>query len=248
MLSKENLVPLTDPIEIDKFEQLSKEWWDPKGKFKQVIGFNDARFKIMRDECISFFDRDSDSELPLQGLTVLDVGCGGGMLSEAFALAGAEVVGIDGSEMSIQIARTHANKHNPPLNVTYHHTLIESFPSQQTFDIVINAEVIEHVNHQADLVAKCCQLLKPNGLLIMATLNRTWLSFLVAIVGAEYVLKMLPKGTHDWKMFVKPEEIQAWLAPSQRQSYATKGISFIPVLNRWIRTQSAAVNYITFIR
>ncbi len=244
MLDKSISQPLTDEQELLKFDQLAENWWDPKGKFKHVIAFNQARFDCMFNKVIEVFSIDPQTENPLQGLTVLDIGCGGGLLSEAFANCGAKVTGIDGSEISINVARSHAKKMG--LDIDYQYCLIEDFSPQQPFDIVINAEVIEHVEQQQALVDCCSQHVASEGLLIFATLTRTWLSYLVAIIGAEYVLKMLPVGTHDWRYFVKPEELSTWLEQCGYSMIESSGINFVPVLNRWFVTSTPKVNYIAF--
>lgn len=230
--------------EIEKFDQLASQWWDPNGQFKQVMAFNQARLSVIQQRIYTHFASNTQTHLPLQGLSVLDIGCGAGLLCEPLAALGASVTGIDASEVSINIAKAHAKQSS--LSIEYLHTLAQDLSLDRQFDIVLNTEVIEHVEDQQGLVDQCCRLLAPDGLLVMATLNRNWLSFLVAIVGAEYVLNMLPKGTHDWRYFVTPAEMQTMRQKHGITANFTAGLNYNPLLKKWRQTRAPRVNYMLF--
>lgn len=234
----------TDVSEIARFDRLAQAWWDPNGAYKNVLAFNYHRWQIILAEVVKHFHLSSDDP-DLSDLTVLDIGCGGGLLCEPFALKKANVTGIDASQMSIEVAKRHASQQG--LIIDYRHCLSEDLVGRsQRFDIVLNTEVIEHVPNQQELIAQCCQLLKPGGLLVLATLNRTLKSYFVGIVGAEYVLRMLPIGTHDWCKFVKPNELQQWLLPHQLKPLSSIGMAFNPITGKWRTTSDLSVNYILF--
>ncbi|GLP96993.1 bifunctional 2-polyprenyl-6-hydroxyphenol methylase/3-demethylubiquinol 3-O-methyltransferase UbiG [Paraferrimonas sedimenticola] len=223
--------------EIARFDALAKEWWDDNGKFGHVLAFNRCRAEIITEQLTAKLGL-------LEGKTLLDIGCGGGLLCEAFARQGAIVTGIDASEMSIKVAQAHARQSG--LDIDYRHCLAEHLNSNFEFDIVLNTEVIEHVDDQAGLAQLCADLVADNGVLVMATLNRTVLSYLVAIIGAEYVMGLLPKGTHDWRYFVKPQEIRDYLKDKPMREYHACGMQFNPLSKRWRGTNSTAVNYLQF--
>ncbi|WP_026376701.1 bifunctional 2-polyprenyl-6-hydroxyphenol methylase/3-demethylubiquinol 3-O-methyltransferase UbiG [Aestuariibacter salexigens] len=247
---------LSDPIsqhnsvsaeEVKRFDSLAESWWDPNGKYKTALLFNQARLSYMVPQICRHFDRDVQSDKPLDGLSVVDIGSGGGLISEPLAAKGANVLGVDPSAMSVEVARRHALK--SAVNVEYRHCLAESLVNEgQQFDIVINAEVVEHVPDQQALIGQCCQLVKPGGMLILATLNRTFLSYLVAIIGAEYVLRYLPVGTHSWKKFVKPSELQAWSAKHGLVLQTQTGMKFNPLSQKWSFTKRMPVNYVQCYR
>lgn len=258
MLDKSQLSQRIDNLstqELDKFDQLAAEWWDPQGKYAAAIAFNQARLSYFIPQISHFYQRqlafaispeDDFSQLYrlgndlLQDLKILDLGCGGGLVAEPLAYLGAEVLGIDASATSIEVARQHASKH---LNVTYRHALSdELLVERQQFDVVINAEVLEHVPHPQQLVTDCLRLLKPGGLLILATLNRSLLAYVIAILGAEYVLGLLPKGTHSWRHFIKPSELLAWTA-GQADLVSQTGMRYDLWQQRWRFTQAMPVNY-----
>ena len=252
MLRKEHKTTLGKDkrdAELAKFDQMADAWWDPEGAFKHVLAFNAARLDVILD----FISQHQQAlaqatiekaERPLHGLRILDIGCGGGLLSEALAAQGAEVTGIDGSEVSIQVAKAHAAKNG--VEVTYLHMLAEELLDQglEPFDVVLNTEVIEHVEDQQELIDTCCALCKDDGLLILATLNRTVKSWLFGIVGAEYVLRLLPRGTHDWRYFVKPDEIKGMLKPHHFRPKALRGLEFNPLSKHWRVTDNCKVNYL----
>ncbi|MCV2886581.1 bifunctional 2-polyprenyl-6-hydroxyphenol methylase/3-demethylubiquinol 3-O-methyltransferase UbiG [Aestuariibacter sp. AA17] len=246
MLDKSVKQPLpsnVSPEEVSKFDFLAEQWWDPNGKFKTALAFNQARTDFMFD-AIKRIRGFGDG---VSGLSVLDIGCGGGLICEPFAKSGAEVTGIDASAMSIEVARRHAIMSG--LNIRYEHRLASQFVEEDTqFDIVVNAEVIEHVPDQQQLTSEACQLVKPGGLLIMATLNRTIKSYLVAILGAEYLLRYLPIGTHDWRAFVTPEELSGWVASRGMDLMESQGFALNPLSGKWRFTSSLAVNYMSVWR
>ncbi|QPG05902.1 bifunctional 2-polyprenyl-6-hydroxyphenol methylase/3-demethylubiquinol 3-O-methyltransferase UbiG [Salinimonas marina] len=226
--------------EIDRFDEMAEAWWDPKGPYKTALAFNAARVDIMQAQLCKHFNRDAQAAQPLAGLSLLDIGCGGGLISEYMANAGAQVTGIDASATSIEVAKRHAQQSE--VEVDYQHKLSSQLTDQQQYDVVINAEVVEHVPDQPALIKDCTRLVKPEGMLILATLNRTWLSYIVAIVGAEYIMGYLPKGTHSWRKFVKPGELDSWVGPSFTRFYET-GMRMNPVTGDWKKTASLAVNF-----
>lgn len=241
--------------ELAKFDQMAAAWWDPEGAFKHVLKFNAARLKVIEQFIDEHFFADhrarsaaTRGEQPLAGLRILDIGCGGGLLSEALAELGAEVTGIDGSEVSVQVAKAHAAKSG--VTVNYQHMLAEELLAEAMapFDVVLNTEVIEHVEDQQGLIDTCCALCKTDGLLILATLNRTLKSWLFGIVGAEYVLRLLPKGTHDWRYFVKPAEISTMLSEHPFRVSDVRGLSFNPFNKRWRVSADVQVNYLLSAR
>ena len=231
----------TSAAEVARFNQLAQEWWNPKGKFKRVLDFNACRFEIIAQQLQRHFSKTSD----FSGLTALDIGCGGGLLCEPLAKMGMSVTGIDASEMSVKVAQRHAVQSG--LKINYRHCLSSDLVDQpQRYDVVMNTEVIEHVPDQQQLIAECCELLKPGGLLILATLNRTPKSYLFGIVGAEYVLRLLPVGTHDWKAFVKPKELQSMMQKNACEVTGQSGIAFNPFTGVWSASNSVQVNYMMF--
>ena len=191
--------------EIEKFSKMAAEWWNPKGKFKPLHKFNPIRIKYIRDNIVSNFKLNGTSK-PLKKIDILDIGCGGGLLSEPMNRLGANVTGIDASINNIKIAKLHAKKNK--LNINYICTSPEKLKIKKKFDVILNMEIVEHVEDIDFFLASCSKLLKKNGLMFVATINKTLKSYIFAIVGAEYVLRWLPIGTHEWEKFVKPEELQ----------------------------------------
>lgn len=233
--------------EIARFNTLAQEWWDPNGKYKTALAFNEARTEYMIARLANCHERDPSAPDCLEGLRILDVGCGGGLISEALAKRGAMVTGVDASAMSIEVARRHAQQSG--LLVDYRHCLAgQLLAEDERFDVVINAEVVEHVPDQAALINDCARLVKPSGSLVLATLNRTVKSWIIAILGAEYVMRYLPIGTHDWKMFVKPEELAGWVAPEHFKLVNETGMKLNPITGVWRLSDSLAVNYIQIYR
>ena len=248
MLAKDKLdLPWPDAATLDReeiarFSALAEEWWNPEGKFRPIHKLNPMRRDFIIDRAARHFGRDPEDEKPLAGLSVLDVGCGAGLLCEPLAERGAAVTGIDATARNIEIARLHAAKSG--LEIDYRHGLAEHLvEAPKRFDVVLNMEVIEHVADPARLMRDCGDLVAPGGLMIVATLSRTLRAYLLAIVGAEYVLRWLPKGTHDWRRFLKPEEIRAMVEPQGLETQEITGVSFNPIADRWRLSRDTSVNY-----
>ena len=225
---------------------MADEWWDENGKFKPLHKFNPLRIGYIRDQVITHFSinqTDATSQLkPLKGLRLLDIGCGGGLLSEPMARMGAEVVAADASSTNINVAALHAEKSG--LNIDYRHTTAEALAAAgEQFDIILNMEVIEHVADLEGFTAACCQMLKPGGLMFVATLNRTLKSYALAIVGAEYILRWLPRGTHNWKKFLRPSEVVGLLRQNGLQIEEMAGASYNPLDSSWALSRDLSVNY-----
>ncbi|TRY33782.1 bifunctional 2-polyprenyl-6-hydroxyphenol methylase/3-demethylubiquinol 3-O-methyltransferase UbiG [Aliiglaciecola sp. M165] len=226
--------------EIARFDALADQWWDPDGKYKTALEFNRARLEFIVQKIRHHFGTDLDGQSPL---TILDVGSGGGLISEPLAKQGFEVTGIDPSAVSIEVAKAHAQKSQ--VDVTYIHGLVGQLDAKaKQYDVVINAEVVEHVPDQQQLIEQCCAMVKPGGLLILATLNRTVKSWIVAILGAEYVMGYLPIGTHSWSKFVKPEELTQWCAKSGFRQTDSVGLSLNPFSKVWSLHNNLSVNYV----
>jgi 2-polyprenyl-6-hydroxyphenyl methylase/3-demethylubiquinone-9 3-methyltransferase len=230
--------------EIAKFDQLADSWWDPKGKYKTALEFNRVRVDYFIAEICQFYSRDPSGEMPLKDLHILDLGCGGGLVCEALAKAGADVVGIDVSEMSIEVAKRHAMKSQLSIEYRHEHAQQTVEKDKGRYDVVINAEVIEHVPDQQTLINQCSKLVKDNGFVIMATLNRTIKSYLIGIIGAEYIMRYLPVGTHSWKAFVKPKEIIEMADKLDMQCIGEIGMVFNIWSKKWRVTSDIDVNYI----
>ena len=232
-----------DPKEIAQFNALAEEWWKPKGKFRTVHEFNAERRDFILKQVMTHFEITKDCTSFLKELNILDVGCGAGLISEPLAAAGAHVVGIDAAAKNIEIAKQHAAQSGHV--VDYRHCLSEHvLQTKEQFDVVLNLEVIEHVADPEQLMADCCHLLKPGGLIIIATLNRTIKSFLFAIVGAEYIMRWLPIGTHSWGRFFCPQEIIDMLTPHDLSNCKTTGLVYSPLFRRWRLSQNTSVNYL----
>ena len=232
--------------EIQKFSSLAEEWWDVKGKFKPLHMFNPIRIEYILDICSSHFKLNRNNKLPLKNLKILDIGCGGGLISEPMCRLGAEVTGIDASVKNIKIASTHANQND--LNIEYLNQAPENMNKEKKFDIILNLEVVEHVENLDLYLKSCSKLLKKNGLMFTATINRTFISYIKAIIGAEYVLRWLPIGTHDWNKFLRPEELEKKLTGLSFSVKDIRGLSFNPILNSWKKTKNLSVNYIIAVK
>ena len=234
--------PSLDAEEVEKFSRLAAEWWDPHGKFAVLHKFNPVRLAYIRDHVTARFARDPNGPKPLKGLRLLDIGCGGGLLAEPMARLGADVTAIDPSATNIATARVHAGEAG--LDIDYRAETAESLGAGgETFDVILNMEVIEHVVDPAAFMAVCGRLLKPGGIMFVATINRTLKSFAFAIVGAEYVLGWLPRGTHHWEKFITPEELERWLAAAGLKQADITGVFYNPLTGAWARSRDTDVNY-----
>ena len=234
--------PSVDEAEIAKFSALAREWWDPNGKFRPLHQFNPVRLSFIRNTAADHFGRDRASLHPFTGKTLLDIGCGGGLLSEPMARQGFDVLGIDASEKNIAIASAHSNGLELPL--TYRAASAETLALEDsTFDLILNMEVVEHVADLPAFLGACGTLLAPGGLMIVATLNRTLKSLALAKIGAEYVLRWLPPGTHNWNRFVRPGELTAQLQAVGLQVNQLQGVAFDPLRWKWRLTPDTDVNY-----
>ena len=234
-----------DDEEVARFSAMADEWWDPTGKFKPLHKFNPIRLGYIRDRLCAHFGRDPRSLTPLDGLTLLDVGCGGGLISEPLARMGAIVTGIDASEKNIGTARAHAARGD--LEIDYRCTTAEDLlAAGETFDIVLSLEVVEHVADVDLFLDSCTALVRDGGAMVLATLNRTPKAFVFGIVGAEYVMRWLPRGTHDWKKFVRPSELCRNLRRNGVDVSDISGLSFNPLTDEWRVSGDVSVNYILF--
>lgn len=234
--------PSLDPAEVEKFSKIAAEWWNPNGKFAVLHVFNPVRLAYIKEQVAARFARDPFARRPFEGLRFLDIGCGGGLLTEPMARLGATITGIDPSEKNIATASVHAGEQE--LAIDYRAMTAEALAeSGETFDVILNMEVIEHVADAKAFVATCSKLLKPGGLIFVATLNRTLKSFGLAIIGAEYVLGWLPKGTHQWEKFITPEELDSWLGSSGLKQLDRTGVTYNPFSGEWRRARDMDVNY-----
>ena len=231
-----------DPAEVARFEGIAQTWWDPNGPMKVLHRFNPVRLAYIRDEACRRFGRDPRSARSLEGLTILDVGCGGGVLSEPLARLGATVTGLDPAPTNVTVARLHAERAG--VSVDYRNETVEAVVAKgEGFDMVIAMEVVEHVADVQAFVRACAGAVKPGGCLAMATINRTLRSFALAIVGAEYVLGWLPKGTHEWDRFVTPDELTSAIEGAGFALSDLKGVVYNPLRDTWSLSQDTAVNY-----
>lgn len=236
-----------DPEEVAKFTAMADDWWNPHGQFKPLHKFNPTRLAYIRDRLCKEFARDPHSEKPLAGLRLLDIGCGGGLLAEPMARLGAEVVGADAAEANIKTASLHAEAQG--LEIDYRAITAEELcEAGEQFDVVLNMEVIEHVADPAAFIQACAGMLKPESVMFLATLNRTMKSFALAIVGAEYVLRWLPRGTHDWHKFITPAELEAMNAKAGLDLVTSTGVSFNPLSDRWSLSGDMGVNYMAIAK
>ena len=228
--------------EIQKFSKLADEWWDVNGKFKPLHMFNPIRIEYILENIKKHFKISNNKSDFLDGLNVLDIGCGGGLISEPMARLGAKVTGIDASKKNIDIASLHSKKSG--LKINYINASPENLNSLEKFDVILNLEIVEHVDNVSLYIESCYKLLKKNGLMFTATLNRSFTSYLKAIIGAEYILRWLPIGTHDWNKFIKPEELEKFLSKEKFSTFDIKGLVFNPFLNKWKKSNNLSVNYI----
>ena len=227
--------------EIEKFSKMAAEWWDPSGKFKPLHKFNPIRIRYIKENIISSFKLKSKKK-PLDKINILDIGCGGGLLSEPMTRLGANVTGIDASSKNINIAKLHAKKNK--LKINYLCSSPEKLKIQKKFDVILNMEIVEHVEDINFFINSCSKLLKKNGLMFVATLNKTLKSYLFAIIGAEYVLRWLPIGTHDWEKFVKPEDLKKILNKNSLKLEKLDGMNFNIISDQWSVSSDTSINYI----
>ena len=234
-----------DAGEIAKFEAMAAEWWNPNGKFKPLHMLNPCRLDYITRAIAMQFDRDLDSPRPFEGLRLLDIGCGGGLLCEPMARLGATVLGADAAERNIPVARLHAEQSG--LAIDYRHTTAEALADAvESFDVVLNMEVVEHVADPQEYLNSCSQLLRPDGLMICSTLNRNARSFAMAIVGAEWIMRWLPRGTHEWRKFITPDELHDMVTKSGLRMVDRSGMVFDPLRWSWsLSPRDLSVNYVT---
>ena len=227
--------------EIEKFSKIAEEWWDPQGKFKPLHNFNPLRISYLKENIIKSFNLQKKDKI-LSGVKILDIGCGGGLLCEPMSRLGADVFGMDASEKNIEIAKIHAKKSS--LNIEYFCSSPEKFKSDLKFDVILNMEIVEHVEDVDFFLKSCTKFLKKNGIMFVATLNKTLKSYLFAIIGAEYILKWLPIGTHEWEKFVKPEELINITKKYDLTLNDLKGVKLNLLTNNWELSADKSVNYI----
>ncbi len=234
-----------DPAEVAKFEAMAAEWWNPNGKFRPLHLMNPCRLDYITGQIAAEFDRNLKAPNPFAGLRILDIGCGGGLLSEPMVRLGATVVGADAAPRNIPVAQLHAEASG--LVIDYRHTTAEDLAAAgEQFDVVLNMEVVEHVSDPLAYLTACRDLLKPGGIMVCSTLNRNAKSFMMAIVGAEWVMRWLPKGTHDWQKFITPEELFALIEKAGLNPVDRKGMVFNPVSWSWsLSARDLSVNYVT---
>ncbi|MDA0902133.1 MAG: bifunctional 2-polyprenyl-6-hydroxyphenol methylase/3-demethylubiquinol 3-O-methyltransferase UbiG [Proteobacteria bacterium] len=229
--------------EVEKFIRMSNEWWDQNGKFKPLHKFNPTRITYIRKQLIEHFGLDETAKEPLKKLNILDIGCGGGLLCEPLSRLGAKVTGIDAAAQNIKVAQTHADQSK--LDITYSHIDVEEMAKKKTkYDVVLAMEVVEHVDNLDNFIAAAAQCLKKDGLMFIATINRTVKSYALAIIGAEYVLRWLPIGTHSWKKFLKPSEIYNIAADNALELKKLDGVEYNLLKDEWQLSENLDVNYV----
>lgn len=242
------VTPSIDPAEVAKFSAMAADWWNPHGKFKPLHRFNPVRLKFIRTTAEAHFGLEPGLRAPLDGLRLLDIGCGGGLVCEPMTRLGASVTGVDASEANIKTAFTHASEQG--LGIDYRTGTAEGLlaAGEAPFDIVLNLEVVEHVADPARFLADTARLVKPGGLMIVATLNKTAKALAAAVIGAEYILRWLPRGTHDWSKFLDPEDVRAPLRAAGMDIAETVGVVFQPVSGQWKIAPDTSVNYMVVAR
>ncbi len=237
-------VSSVDPAEVEKFSRIAAEWWDPRGKFAPLHRFNPVRLDFIRDRCAARFGRPAAGAHPFAGLSLLDIGCGGGLLSEPMARLGFAVTAVDASARNIGTASAHAAQAG--LEIAYRNMTAEELLAaggEASFDVVLNMEVVEHVPNPGRFLRDAARLLKPGGLMVVATLNRTLKALATAKIGAEYVLRWLPQGAHDWRKFLTPDEVRLFLSGEPVAVQGPFGVVFNPLTGRWSLGRDAGVNY-----
>ena len=236
-----------DKKEIEKFSKMAKDWWNPKGKFKPLHLFNPARIKFIKEKLISYFRIDLNDEKPLKKLKILDIGCGGGLLCEPLCRLGANLTGIDASKNNIEVAKIHSKEMN--LNIKYIHSSPENLNFNDKFDVILNMEVVEHVADVNLFIKNCSHLIKKNGIMFVATINKNLKSYVFAILGAEYILKWLPIGTHDWDKFLTPHDLEIIANKNHFLNDEVVGMKFDLFTKKWSTSKDTSVNYIsTFLK
>ncbi len=234
-----------DPAEMESFSRMAADWWNPSGMFKPLHVMNGARLGFIKNTLCEHFHRDPEADQPLKGLRILDIGCGGGLLCEPLTRLGAQMTGVDALEKNLKTAKTHAEQMG--LEIDYRHGTIEQLveSGEAPFDAVLNMEVIEHVANPPDFMADCAAMVRDCGIMICSTINRTMKAFFLAIVGAEYVLRWLPKGTHQYDKLVRPREIKNWLTRAGLTVEQQIGMSLNPINDRWSFSDDLSINYVT---
>jgi len=236
-----------DKTEIEKFSRMADDWWNPNGKFKPLHLFNPARVEYIKNKLISYFNLNSDSKKPLKKLKILDIGCGGGLLCEPLCKLGASITGVDPLKNNIKVAKLHSKKMN--LNIKYICCAPENLNIKNEFDVILNLEVIEHVSNVNGFISSCSKLIKKQGIMFVATLNKNLKSYVFGIIGAEYILRWLPIGTHDWNKFLTPDVLENIVCNNNFLADKTVGMKFNLFTNKWNVSKDTSVNYIsTFIK
>jgi len=236
-----------DKIEVEKFSRLAKDWWNPKGKFRPLHLFNPARIEFIKEKLISYFELNPHDEAPLKKLKILDIGCGGGLLCEPLNRLGAVVTGIDASNNNIGVAKLHSREMG--LDINYVHCSPENLSFKNEYDVILNMEVIEHVSNVNYFIQNCSKLMKKNGIMFVATINKNLKSYFFAILGAEYILRWLPIGTHDWEKFLTPQELEMVAKKNNFISDEVVGMKFNLLTKKWSKSKDHSVNYIsTFLK
>ncbi len=231
-----------DPEEVARFSAMADEWWDHNGPFRPLHKFNPVRLSFIRDQICAHFQRNAATARPFEGLRLLDIGCGGGLLSEPVCRLGAQVTGADASAENIGCAKAHAARQN--LDIDYRNVTTDALITEPArFEVILNMEVVEHVANPDAFIMQCASLLAPGGLMILATLNRTAKAYALAVFGAEYILRWLPRGTHDWNRFLRPQELTAMVEKAGLSLGDLTGVSYNPLLDRWRLSDDLAVNY-----
>ena len=231
--------------EIEKFSKIAEEWWNPNGKFKPLHKFNPIRINYIKENIVSDL-KIKNKYKPFNGLNILDIGCGGGLLSEPMARLGANVVGIDASDQNIKVAKYHLKKSK--LNIRYLNASPENLKIKEKFDVVLNMEIVEHVENVNFFIKESSKFMKKSGIMFIATLNQTLKSYIFAIIGAEYILKWLPIGTHDWNKFIKPETLTKICKKNYLDLKKINGMTFNPIINEWKVSDDKSVNYIVKLK
>tara|TARA_B100001123_G_scaffold424285_1_gene535576 strand:+ start:445 stop:1170 length:726 start_codon:yes stop_codon:yes gene_type:complete len=234
-------------IEVEKFSKMAQDWWNPNGKFKPLHHFNPCRIKFIKEKLISHFNLNPNIDGPFKKLKILDIGCGGGLLSEPMSKLGAKMTGIDASKNNIEVAKLHSKKMN--LKINYIHCSPENLKYKNKFDVILNMEIVEHVSDVNLFIKNCSKLIKKNGIMFIATINKNLKSYIFGIVGAEYILRWLPIGTHDWDKFIAPDDLENIVTKNKFVIDETVGMKFDFLSNKWSKSKDISVNYIsTFLK